>query len=190
MKIVALLTLALISSASMAQSPTCTGIKSDKARLACFDAAAKSQAQIADNGEKPAQAKAETKRSKEFRSGNWSVDEKLDPMTDKKTCTAIYRDDWKVQASPKDFYINLRGRGGVKSYTVRIDDEPALPMTSASDTESRISAVILRSHLDKLMLAKRLRVQVYTVLRDIVNEDVDLSGLKESVEFMRTNCEA
>jgi hypothetical protein len=113
-----------------------------------------------------------------FTAGKWSVSRSLDKMTDKPSCTGIYEDDWKTQLSGSGFYINYRGRGGVKAVTLRFGEEPALPLRSATAAERSISAVIIRGEdFDTLLHSSRLRAQVFTVLDHIVVEDVDLSDI-------------
>ncbi|ATQ77873.1 hypothetical protein CR152_27750 [Massilia violaceinigra] len=123
-----------------------------------------------------------------FKSGSWSVHQELDAMTDKKKCAALYEGAWTVQASDKDFFVSLRGRGGVRGYTVRIDDEPALPLRLADEMERDLSAVRLGRIFDQVYGAKRIRMQISTILNTVVAQDIDLKGFAESVDYMRQNC--
>lgn len=181
----------LIAASAYAQAQECATIKQDKQRLACYDKAATTQEKAAAPA--PAvsatPAKAEKPGNKVvFKSQSWHVHQELDAMTDKKSCTALYRNEWKVQGTASALYIGYKGRGGVKYYTLRVDDEPADSLQSATDMEKNISAIIIDSNFSRIYNGKRLRAQVGTILGSLVVEDIDLTGLKESVDYIRANC--
>jgi hypothetical protein len=111
-------------------------------------------------------------------------------MTDKKTCTALYQAAWTIQGTSDSMYVNLGGRGGVKAYILRIDDAAADSLRLASKMEQQISAVDLDHSFDRVYNAKRVRLQISTVLRDVVIEDIDMTGFKESVDYIKGRCEA
>ena len=114
-------------------------------------------------------------------SGYWSVRRSVDAMTDKPICVGFYKDRFDIQLSDAELYISLEGRGGVSLVTLRFDDKPAKPSRLASEIERDISAVkISGSDFQELFPSKRLRAQIYTILDTIVNEDLDLTGLKEA----------
>src|SRR5262245_54189889 len=52
---------------------------------------------------------------------NWKVLQIKGAMTDKVSCVAIYKDNHDIQLSPGTLYISYKGRGGVASYSIRID---------------------------------------------------------------------
>lgn len=109
-------------------------------------------------------------------------------MTDKKVCTAIHKGDWKIQGSAQELFISMKGRGGVRGYTVRIDDATAKSLQLATDSEKAISAVNLTPYFDEIYGATRLRVQINSLISGIVVEDIDLNGFKEAIDFIRQNC--
>jgi len=111
-------------------------------------------------------------------------------MTDKKTCTALYQAAWTIQGTSDSMYVSLGGRGGVKAYNLRIDDEAADPLRLASKMEQQISAVDLDHSFNRVYNAKRVRLQISTILRDVVIEDIDMTGFKESVDYIKGRCEA
>lgn len=124
-----------------------------------------------------------------FKNDNWSVRRTLDPMTDKPSCVGIYRNRFDVQLAQRDFFITMRGKGGVSAYTLRFDDEPAQPLRLAQDIEKRIGAVNLEySEFDKLLNSKRLRIRISTLIRGIVDEDISLIGLREAHTFLVGKC--
>jgi hypothetical protein len=173
----------LASATAHAVDADCSSIKQDKQRLACYDRGGASKANAAASS-------AVKSRPKQFRSHSWVVDEEINAMTDKKQCTALYKNSWTIQGTDRDLYISLKGRGGVRAYTLRFDDEPADSLQLARDMEKEISAVMIGSDFDRAYSGKRLRVQVQTILNSIILEDIDLNGFKEAVDYIRSNCQA
>jgi hypothetical protein len=113
-----------------------------------------------------------------------------DAMTDKKICTAIFKKGWTLQGTGQTLYLSLRGRGGVKAITLRVDDDPANPLRLATKSEGSISSVDFQDDFQRIYDGKRLRVQVMTVLGNVVSEDIDLTGFKASTDYIRQNCQA
>ncbi|MES2017344.1 MAG: hypothetical protein V4484_12705 [Pseudomonadota bacterium] len=124
-----------------------------------------------------------------FRSAYWHVAQSMHAITNKKNCSAIYKDSLKIQATRNNFLVSFRGRGGVASYVLRIDDNPPDAIKLASDMEKKISAVILESSFERIYRASRVRLGVTTALGHSMGEDIDLKGLKESVDFIRDQCD-
>ena len=93
----------------------------------------------------PAAAQSLSKGEVVFTGTNWRVMRTKDGMTDKVTCTGIWRDEYRVQLNAEAFYINRKGQGGVDAYHVRIDDAPAKEMVLATRTERDISAIMLKN---------------------------------------------
>lgn len=123
-----------------------------------------------------------------FKSGAWSVERKLDPMTDKTVCTAYLTTDPEVQGNPRNFFVSFRERGGVESYNLRIGDAPPKGKRTATKMEQKVGAVILGSLVKEVYSAKRLRLQVKTLLGGLLTEDIDLTGFRESVDYIRDHC--
>ena len=177
----------------------CSAVKQDKARLACYDKAAKEKsaalAAPAATPTPPAEEKTKAADKPEkpgdkivFKSQFWHVHQHLDAMTDKKSCTALYKNAWTVQGTADNLYVSLKGRGGVKAYTLRIDEAAPDSMQLASSTEKSISAIILQPSFERIYNAKRVRLQIITILDSFPVEDIDLSGFKEAVDYIRANC--
>lgn len=173
----------LIASPSFGQDLDCSSIKQEKSRLVCYD-----KQHASTKGPATSEKKVGKVRGKQFTSHNWTVVESIDPMTDKKRCTAIYKNDWNVQANDHDFMIPMRRRGGVDYYTVRFNDDPADELQNASSLEKDVSAVVLTPSFDRAYSGKRLRVQIHTLVAGTVLEDIDLSGFKDSIDYIRSNC--
>ncbi|HYN83250.1 MAG TPA: hypothetical protein VES88_17360 [Gemmatimonadaceae bacterium] len=109
-------------------------------------------------------------------------------MTDAPTCTGIYSDEWLAQLSKRAFYVSYRGRGGVKGVTLRFGDEPALPLRLPTRAEKSVSAVILEDDdFLKVLASARLRLQVVTVLDNVLTDDIALTGLRAAHDFIATN---
>ena len=180
---------AIIFTASHASAAgaDCPSIKDKMARLACYD-------KTVTATPAPAVASAESKGASAagevFKSGLWSVMQDKDAMTDKKVCTAIFKKGWTLQGTGQTLFLSLRGRGGVKAVTLRVDDDPANPLRLATKSEGSISSVDFQDDFQRIYDGKRLRVQVMTVLGNVVSEDIDLTGFKASTDYIRQNCQA
>jgi hypothetical protein len=123
-----------------------------------------------------------------FSEGVWYVSKHQDPMTDKTICLAIFKDSRYVFASQGTLNIMVSGRGGVKAYEFRVDDQPAERLRGASGLERTAGSVMLRNDIDKIVNAQRVRVQIITVLDTIVFEDINLSGFKAAINFIQSEC--
>lgn len=195
-KIIFFAHLALTSSVFAAE-PNCSAIKADKVRLACYDKANKvgsSTTAAVAAPTPPAPAPAVPSKLKAegevFSSGKWHVVQKLDAMTDKKSCTALYQAAWTIQGTADTLYVSLRGRGGIKAYQLRVDDAPADELRLASKMEKDLGAADLDHSFGRVYSSKRIRLQVSTILGSLVTEDIDTNGFKESVDYIRSNCQA
>lgn len=191
-----ILTISLIASTSFAFAQTdCTTIRQDKQRLSCFDKASKNTAKVDVAVEKAPEtpeppAKLKPGKNEVFKAKSWHVIQDMDAMTDKKSCTAIYKNAWTIQGTEDNFYVSYRGRGGVKAYTLRVDDSPPDSLQLATSTEKDLSAIILQPSFQRIYSGARVRLQVHTILNSILVEDIDLSGFKEAVDYIRANCKA
>jgi hypothetical protein len=174
----------LVSNIAYAQSNDCSAIKVGAQRLACYDKANQRM-----KVEPQSKAKSAEAKPSHFRSHSWAVEEAIDQMTDKKKCTALYKGAWTIQASPGNFFVSTRGRGGVKAYTIRFNDEPAEPLQNATNIEKEISAADLSMYSERIYTAKRLRVEILTLVSGVVNEDIDLNGLNDAIGYIRSNCD-
>jgi hypothetical protein len=122
-----------------------------------------------------------------FRSGNWTVLQSKDPMTDATTCVGIYKTNYGIQLSPHNLYITIRG--GIQSVTLRFGDSPAKPMRLATEMEKKVHAIdIGGSDLNEVLESPRLRVEVLTLVSGVANEDLDMTGVKEVIENVRAGC--
>ena len=123
-------------------------------------------------------------------SGNWTVRRTLHAITDEPSCVAIYKDRFEIQLDENDLFVSLRGRGDVSSVVLRFDNKPAEELRSASETEKNVRALNLRGReFEELMSSKRLRVQIRTTAGTIIEEDLDLDGVKKlHDEFTGSQC--
>jgi hypothetical protein len=67
--------------------------------------------------------------------GNWTVLRSVDTMTDKISCTGIYKSNYGVQLTPDTLFVKVVG--GVESVTLRFGDEPARRMRMPSKIEKK-----------------------------------------------------
>ena len=120
--------------------------------------------------------------------GKWTVYADTNPMTDAKECTALFEDRAAVQYTGDMFAISLRGRGGNRAYTLRLDDNEALPLRLANEDEKGVHAAVFAGEdLANIEAADRLRIEIMTVIRGVVFEDIDLSGLPEVRTLFTSN---
>lgn len=120
--------------------------------------------------------------------GKWTVYADTNQMTDAKECTALFEDRAAVQYSGDSLAISLRGRGGIRAYTMRFDDNAALPLRLANEDEKGVQAAYFKGEdLANIEAADRLRIEIMTVIRGVVFEDIDLSGLPEVRTLFTTN---
>lgn len=112
--------------------------------------------------------------------GRWSVYANTDVMTDQKNCVALFDDRPQIQFTMKSIAIGLRGRGGIQSYQIRLDEAPARPLRLASRVERDMGAVFIDGKLyEEAIAATRLRFQGLSILNSLVDEDIDLSSVPE-----------
>lgn len=112
--------------------------------------------------------------------GKWAVHGEADPMTDKMSCVAYYGGGKFVQVTDDSFAVSYGGRGGLKGYTLRFDNDEPLPMALPDRIEERVGAFIIKDsdpRFSRLVNAKRVRVQALTVLSNLANDDIDLADL-------------
>ena len=120
-------------------------------------------------------------------SGNWKVYRAVDPMTDAIKCTGVYKGNYGIQLSKEALFIQVRG--GIETVAIRFGDNPPQATRLPTAMEKKIGLVILKnSDYDQVVGGERLRVQVYTTLRDVQENDLDLTGIKEAWESIASEC--
>lgn len=125
--------------------------------------------------------------------GPWTVLKTTDPMTDKISCFAALTESKNVQFSPPAIFISMAGKGGVSGLQYRLDDQAATQFELASPFERRSSILSFGDAGDVnrtrriagFSSAKRLRVQILTVLDNSVVYDIDMSSTKELLQVMQ-----
>lgn len=108
--------------------------------------------------------------------GEWTVVRSKDAATDEVACAAVHRQGGRVQLGSDGLYLNFKGNGaGVGSYKLSYDGKPAIGirLTVPLDT-------IALKDVNRLKGANQLKVSVQTVLRDSVDLDLDLNGLRDA----------
>ena len=122
-----------------------------------------------------------------FRSGDWAVHRRLDPMTDANLCTALYREASGIQLGSHSLTIAIDG--GVKNVTLRYDDEPARAARLPKHSERSVSAVNIEgTEFDHLLQSGRLRYRVLTEADDVVEGDIDLTGARDAYKNIQNGC--
>jgi hypothetical protein len=64
-------------------------------------------------------------------------------------CTGLYETRFDIQLTAENFYISLRGRGGIRSYKLRFDDKPAEGLALPDSVRAR--CVNSSSHRKQLL---------------------------------------
>lgn len=125
--------------------------------------------------------------AKVFESGKWSVLRDIDKMTDKVSCTGVYGSDYGKQLTTDTLYIGISG--GISSVTMRFDESPALPFRLGTKLEKEIRSLMLKSdEFQTALTAKRLRMQVGTLVSGIQDFDIDLTGLSDALDNIKQGC--
>ena len=115
--------------------------------------------------------------------GGWQLRRNKDAMTDKTSCILSPVGKPHVQISVGDLYISYRGRGGVSAFSYRMDDGPASQLQLPTEIDKQIGFVhISGDAFNSILRASRLRVQVLTVLSNLLNEDLALSGMRSYMQ--------
>jgi hypothetical protein len=84
-------------------------------------------------------------------------------------------------------YVSVKG--GIQLITLRFDDSPAGSSRQPEKMEKDVRAIIIDgADFNKLQESKRLRVQTLTLVSGIVSEDLDLTGLQESLASIKNSC--
>jgi hypothetical protein len=116
---------------------------------------------------------------------NWKINKLVDSMSDAVTCIAYYRDNKAIQLTAGSLAISYRGRGGVSMGTWRIDDNAPLQRL-ATDTEKSVGAFFWEgSELARVLSGSRLRVQMFTILSTIQQDDLDTTGIATVWQALR-----
>jgi hypothetical protein len=108
--------------------------------------------------------------------GEWTIMRSKDAATEEVSCTAVHKKGGRFQLGNDGLYLNFKGNGaGVDSYRLSYDNKPAVGIRLTAPLEQ-----IALKDMGKLKSAKRVKVYVQTVVRDNVEVDLDLKGLREA----------
>ncbi len=122
-----------------------------------------------------------------FKSGNWSVHRSTDQMTDKVRCTGVYKDNYRIQLAHDQLFIRLKGTP--TSYWLRYDDGPSSDTLLPTDIDKQIRIISLKGDaFNSLFSAHRLRWSVLTVLSEMDDGDIDLTGIAEAHANILNGC--
>lgn len=122
-----------------------------------------------------------------FRSGNWTVIRSTDTMTDKVSCTGMYKANNGIQLGANAMYVTTRG--GIQGITLRFGDSPARPMRLPQKMEKDVNAVIIDGNeFLEAVQSNRLRLEVLTLVRGVSTEDLDITGVQSAFDSIRSGC--
>ena len=121
--------------------------------------------------------------------GDWKVLRSQDPMTDKSSCTAIYKENYQIQLSPENLFIGISG--GIQSVTLRFDDNPPSRLRLATDMEKKLRSIIITgSDFSRLRTSQRLRYQSSTLVSGMQTGEIDLSDFGPVIANIEQGCPA
>jgi translation initiation factor 1 (eIF-1/SUI1) len=124
-----------------------------------------------------------------FRLGDWKVLRSSDLMTDRASCTGIYKDNFGIQLNSDDLYIRIDG--GIESVTLRFDDQPPTKLRLATPMEKKLRSIdVSGSDFAKLKTASRLRYQSMTLVSGIQSGEIDLTQLGRVLDNIAAGCPA
>lgn len=119
--------------------------------------------------------------------GNWSVFRSVDTMTDKVSCTGIYKSNYGVQLTPNTLYVKILG--GIQSVTLRFGEDSAQPMRLPQKLEKDVNTVIIDGReFTQVLESNRIRLQVLTLVRGVATEDLDTTGIQTAIDHIRIGC--
>ena len=109
--------------------------------------------------------------------GIWELRQGKDAFSDKSSCVMTVATKPYIQIDSGAFSVSYRGRGGVQGYQVRLDEEPEGKMQLPNAIEKQGGFLIWQGDaFETVMKAKRVRIQVVTVLPSMVTDDIDMKG--------------
>ena len=121
--------------------------------------------------------------------GIWELRHVKDEFTDEKSCVIVVIANYDIRVSTSRLFINYSTHGGAQGYQFRIDDGPVSGMQLPSEVDRRMGVIELEGRtFDKLLRAKRLRVQTLTLISGLENADINLVGLAELYLDMQKLC--
>jgi len=162
-----------------AAQENCRAIHDNKARLECFD-----------KSFDDSKSERKSKKAAELTEGSWQLERDKDAMTDKVSCAIVNAQNRHIQINIGQMYIGYQGLGGVKSFTFRIDDQPASEMQLVDEAPREIGFVSFEGPaFDSIFAGSRLRVQTVTALNSLINEDIDISSAKRLYARMKRTCQ-
>ncbi len=124
-------------------------------------------------------------------SGNWELRVGNDTFSGDKSCIIVQKNDYNIQINVGSLYVSYNGRGGIDGYKFRIDEAPPSEMQLPSKLESQTGAIEFSGTLfNRIISAHRLRVQAVTLIRGLVGDDIDLSGVSSLYQTMQSICVA
>jgi hypothetical protein len=115
--------------------------------------------------------------------GAWTVRERTDMMTDKKTCPAWHTSTQGVWMTPDALFIHPRG--GISLFRYRVGDSSVRDRLPTPREKSTGAVQIDGENLTQVIEARRLRVQILTVLRTLYEADIDFSNGNEVRQAVR-----
>jgi hypothetical protein len=124
-----------------------------------------------------------------FETGSWRVLASTDNMTDKRTCTGVYKDNYGIQLTEDKLMLSVRG--GIQFITLRFDDEPPMKGRLPVKMEKDVGVIIIEyGDFNKALNSKRLRTNVLTLVRGVSDNDIDLTGISDAVANIKAGCPA
>jgi hypothetical protein len=121
--------------------------------------------------------------------GQWELRVGKDKFSDEKNCVIIAKNNHRIQVNLGRLFVQYRGRGGVQSYRIRLDDNAPSALKLASSIERKAGYALFDGGVfNRIPMAHRLRVQALTTRSGVVVDDLDLSGMAALYKRMQSIC--
>lgn len=108
-------------------------------------------------------------------------------MVDKERCYVVNKYGG-VNVDGGKFHLFFKPKVWLEGYIYRIDDAPAIEWRSTTQDERETGEISLSDRYYEIVDGTRLRAKVLTKFDGTIALDIKLTGLKESLGFLKANC--
>jgi hypothetical protein len=121
------------------------------------------------------------------RFGNWQVHRRIDDITRRVDCVAIYRNEQSARLTYTSLFVAV---AEPKKFQYRIDDRPTSSVHSVDREPQTMGIRFQGPILDWVLRSKRLRIKVLTYTSQVVRFDFDLAGITAAYKLVTpSRCE-
>ncbi|KAA5602274.1 hypothetical protein [Blastochloris sulfoviridis] len=168
---------------TVAEGSRCPGIADAAERLRCFDAESAKGAQA----DKPATNMPAAPAG----SGpaGWVLERRRDPLTDGVACVISPPGRPDVRVGREEMVVRFGQRGGVARYRFRLDNSEPSRVRTLPRRDRAVQQVRFRGKVfDRILMGRRLVLEVTTFGAGVVVEEFDLAGLSAEHDRLLREC--